>query len=1438
MGSAYSQVLEDAKENEGTLVLEGAKLKSKELAGLVSRLSQALPELEALEVRSSKLKALPTNVAELAALRALRLVDNKLSSLPGELAACCRLEELDLSRNAFTQVPDQVREVASLKTLDMTGNEATAFPAAQHSKHYHSLERLVLAQNHFSSFPNNVCALIGLTHLNLNENGLTNLPAAELARLVNLRELHVRGNQISEIPPTIERLKQLVRLDISENQIRALPPQIQELHALLYLEAQHNRIYVFSQELCRVTSLVTLKLNDNNIKELPRAVSRLTCLTELYLRENKIESFPAEIGQLSSLQKLYAEYNLLASLPAEIAQLKRLVVLILHHNQLTELPECLTEMTHLLRLSLNDNPLPKETLELIEAEGALAILNKDDPDRGSSSSQKFASLKRKTMRRDTLMAPKARKVAAAGGSLTRKITVSAMREMQNAEEAAVAGKDGKKAAASPVTSPAVPSFSKFKFAFDSLLEEADFSKQKKTVLKKMPDNEKWKLLTQYKGSTLDMLRNQPAAKSDRRSKRSSQTKAPQDYPALIREGRLNKNTWDRLTQSLKTNQGGWVSQFVEAGGIQALATFMKTTTAKSSESKRDQDLLLDCLEIMGLLLQVSMKSVLTASGAIVAIALCLGSDSARNRAKAVELLEGVCHDEIHIGSEIVLEAINAYTRETGEEFRFFPLVTVLEDPRIANETKALCLSLINSLVDSVPGLEQRFAMRTEFLSMGFQGLLQQLRQASSPLLDIERIHFEEETAADLGDMRCKFSTQAVVKQMTGTADGSQLAIAVITDEVSDSLRMPLDCNRTAGDLCAAVEKAHAIASPRRYSLFVPPGEAGEEGVWLDASRTLASYGLANDRLAVLEYRLAPFRVTLRLPDDSTVEEALDPALTCEETVAELVTRHGLVARGDYALFLSGTSPVRLEDAQLLSSTPLAIEKNRKRLELRQRPLRIKVILAKDTWQLMEFNPSMKIGRVFDQIASRVGSAVNVASYGLVLEGEHTNPVALDNAKPLSAYEFNDKCQLKFALRAVKKEETEEDDEECSIWEELEDTEDTITYEEGKERCIENIETATLNKLVLKATSPDEYDPNFVNVFVMMLHAFASEERLWAKLLERFDVPDSFPSKVRQKIQMRVCVFIKNWVDHELGDRTRQAIGAFVEEIKGQAAFEMLAMGIQSRLAAPKGAEIHISSVSKPKPLLPKNILTSNLSLFDVEELEVARQLTLSSFAIYSRLKAKEFFKNSWSKDQYKHLSPNVLAMIDHYNDVSQWLCSCIVSQPRVRTRAKLLTRIVAIADKLRALNNFHLLSAVISAINNSAVQRLKYTFARLSKRSQALLSELEDVMSMESSFGNYRNALANASPPCIPFIGVYLTDLTFINDGNPDKVGRRINYIKYKYSYSVISTIQAYQTTPYNLVRLDIIEQLMSNSSILTDNEVYALSLKIEPRGATRASIM
>ena len=54
------------------------------------------------------------------------------------------------------------------------------------------------------------------------------------------------------------------------------------------------------------------------------------------------------------------------------------------------------------------------------------------------------------------------------------------------------------------------------------------------------------------------------------------------------------------------------------------------------------------------------------------------------------------------------------------------------------------------------------------------------------------------------------------------------------------------------------------------------------------------------------------------------------------------------------------------------------------------------------------------------------------------------------------------------------------------------------------------------------------------------------------------------------------------------------------------------------------------------------------------------------------------------------------------------------------------------------------------------------------------LQRLHAVMSVDHNYRAYRLALRQATPPCVPHIGKFLQDLTFIDDGNPDTDAPRL----------------------------------------------------------------
>lgn len=83
-------------------------------------------------------------------------------------------------------------------------------------------------------------------------------------------------------------------------------------------------------------------------------------------------------------------------------------------------------------------------------------------------------------------------------------------------------------------------------------------------------------------------------------------------------------------------------------------------------------------------------------------------------------------------------------------------------------------------------------------------------------------------------------------------------------------------------------------------------------------------------------------------------------------------------------------------------------------------------------------------------------------------------------------------------------------------------------------------------------------------------------------------------------------------------------------------------------------------------------------------------------------------------------------------------------------------------------------------------------------------------------------------------LGVYLTDLTFIEDGIPSVMKRSnlINFAKRAKTAEVIRDIQQYQNVPYPLQPVpELQEHILSNMQSAGDvHEMYEKSLAVEPR--------
>lgn len=110
---------------------------------------------------------------------------------------------------------------------------------------------------------------------------------------------------------------------------------------------------------------------------------------------------------------------------------------------------------------------------------------------------------------------------------------------------------------------------------------------------------------------------------------------------------------------------------------------------------------------------------------------------------------------------------------------------------------------------------------------------------------------------------------------------------------------------------------------------------------------------------------------------------------------------------------------------------------------------------------------------------------------------------------------------------------------------------------------------------------------------------------------------------------------------------------------------------------------------------------------------------------------------------------------------------------------------------------------------------------------------------MESSFKTARQAINLAIAPSIPYIGITLMDLTFIEEGNPDRLADNlINFEKRKLWYNILSKIEQFQKVSYNLQRIPEVDEFLNTLPTMAEKQLWELSLKCEPRNATKKEIV
>ncbi|KAK5619214.1 Ras-specific guanine nucleotide-releasing factor 2 [Crenichthys baileyi] len=231
-------------------------------------------------------------------------------------------------------------------------------------------------------------------------------------------------------------------------------------------------------------------------------------------------------------------------------------------------------------------------------------------------------------------------------------------------------------------------------------------------------------------------------------------------------------------------------------------------------------------------------------------------------------------------------------------------------------------------------------------------------------------------------------------------------------------------------------------------------------------------------------------------------------------------------------------------------------------------------------------------------------------------------------------------------------------------------------------------------------------------------------------------------------------------------------------------------------------------------------------------MELAEQITLLDHIVFRSIPYEEFLGQGWMKIDKIERTPYIMKTSQHFNDMSNLVASQIMSHTDVGSRASSIEKWVAVADICRCLNNYNGVLEITSALNRSAIYRLKKTWAKVTKQTKALMDKLQKTVSSEGRFKNLRETLKNCNPPCVPYLGMYLTDLAFIEEGTPNFTEEGlVNFSKMRMISHIIREIRQFQQTPYRIEHQPKVTQYLMDKTLTMDEDMlYDLSLKIEPR--------
>ncbi|CAL1712901.1 unnamed protein product [Somion occarium] len=421
--------------------------------------------------------------------------------------------------------------------------------------------------------------------------------------------------------------------------------------------------------------------------------------------------------------------------------------------------------------------------------------------------------------------------------------------------------------------------------------------------------------------------------------------------------------------------------------------------------------------------------------------------------------------------------------------------------------------------------------------------------------------------------------------------------------------------------------------------------------------------------------------------------------------------------------------------------------------------------------------------------------------------------------------------------------------------------------------------ATLPALVERMTPHDSLvEPPFAAVFFLTFRQFTSPPELLDALIARYNImppqgiheQDLFLWQQRKglPVRLRVSNFVKSWLESywrpevdnvvltPLFNFTRDAL-ALMFPVPSQRILELLAQwqaagdsGVAMKVDRVRDAGFNLnppllSPSDIPRPVINKTLFSAlkirnynSVSLTDFDPAELGRQLTTMECQLYCAIQPEEILETGQDGGIYAR---NVKAVTSLSTVITGWVAESILDEPDTKKRTALVKFFIKVADRCTSVQNFSTPRSILAALDSSTISRLHQTWSGLPQKNRLQLEAIRKLADHARNYHEYRTRLRNTAPPAVPFLGLYLTDITFCREGNPSHRAspknpekKLLNFNKYHKLARIVQDMQRFQY-PYNFKEIPEIQEYLRDAFEKAKHrgdlqDLYRRSLLVEPR--------